>query len=124
MSIDLEKARVRREEKFRRKLLGALEDACKQRAQLPEDSPGDARSRRSAEALGQLLAAVQAIPFDHSALKTLRWQELALPGRLPQLADAQAEFMSRYGFDAPEDGDPERFLRDLYGAIDAAMSQN
>jgi hypothetical protein len=124
VSIDLEKARVRREEKFRCKLLGALEDARKQRAQVAEDSPGDARSRRSAEALGHLLAAVQAIPCDHSALKTLRWQELALPGRLPQLAEAQGEFMSRYGFDAPEDGDAESFLRNLYGAIDVAMWRN
>jgi hypothetical protein len=124
VNVDLEKARIHREEEFRRKLLGALEDARKQRAQLAKASPGDARSSRSAVALAQLHAAVQAIPCDHSALKTLRWQELALPGRFVQLAEVQAEFMSRYGFDAPGDGDPERFLRDLYTAIEAAMSPN
>jgi hypothetical protein len=120
MGVDLEKAQARREEEFRKHLVLAVEGAQHLRTRLAQQYPSDTRNMRSAEALAKLRSALEALPRSHSDLKTLRWQQLAAPQGLLAPAEAQTEFISRYGFEAQEDGNPESFLRQLHTAIENA----
>ena len=118
MSVDLEKAQARREAEFQKHLVLAVEGARNLRARLARGYPSETRNVRSAQALDKLRLALEALPRSHSDLKTLRWQQLAAPKGVLALAEAQTEFISRYGFEVAEDGNPESFLRGLYKAIE------
>jgi hypothetical protein len=116
---------------FQDDLILKIENSAEWRSQKAVEYPDDERNQASADALTKLAAALSALPENHPGLVAL-WAQENRPAALaltlgssdefgPEMIAVESEFIGRYGFDGPEDGDADAFLRDLHDAIDEEM---
>jgi hypothetical protein len=99
-------------------LIDRVETSADWRAQKAEQYPDDRPNERSSQALRKLAGNLRALPADdeHAAAFEAameRRAELAADEPLVNDVDDEPRYISRYGFDNPEDGDPAGFLSGL-----------
>ena len=96
-------------------LVDRVESSADWRAQKTEQYPDDSRNERSSRALRKLAKNLRALPTEHEHAASYedvmeRLAELEAKGPLITVVDDESRYISRYGFDYPQDGDPAGFL--------------
>ena len=111
-------------EEYKSYLVMSVESTADWRARKAAEHPDDERNVDSSRALEALATKLEELPADHPKLRELWNLEFGLqpPSELDEddvrlfFIKRQSELLRRYGFDAPEDGDPAQFLTDLITA--------
>ena len=107
-----------------------VEGTASWRAEKAVQYPEDTRNIDSSRALSALAVRLKELPPEHPKLREL-WRlqfGLVRPGEVSKddlaitFGEAQSELLKRYGFDAPEEGDPNQFLTELIAAFQYQMS--
>jgi hypothetical protein len=77
--------------------------------------PDDKRNRNSSEALSLLAKNLAGLPADNKHVQAYEVliERLFEIDKGSQMSEHQSQYIGRYGFDYPQDGDPEDFLDSL-----------
>lgn len=99
-------------------LVVTIQGSANWRAQKAAEYPDDGRNLESSRSLQSLADKLERLPADHPKLHGSWWALFKqLPGDkeadLLTATEFESRLISRYGFDRPDDGDPERFLDEL-----------
>jgi hypothetical protein len=97
-------------------LIEHVESSAHWRAQKAEQYPNDKRNERSSRALTELAENLRALPADDKyggAYEAVMDRLVELKDELLQVIEHESQYIGRYGFDYPQDGDPVDFLSDL-----------
>jgi hypothetical protein len=105
-------------------LVERVEDTAEWRAEKAQQYPDDKRNEHSSDALRALAERLGALPRDgRSARAYNETMERALEFDLGiSISETEREYIGRYGFDYPQDGDPEAFIEMLMEAIRDELS--
>lgn len=107
-----------------------VEETARWRAQKAVEYPEDTRNIDSSRSLDTLAVRLKELPPDHPKLRELWRLQFGLerPGEASKddlalsFIAAQSELLKRYGFDTPEEGEPEKFLTELIAAFQSEMA--
>jgi hypothetical protein len=108
-------------------LVLAVEGSSWWRAEKAEQYPDDERNVSSSESLAKLAERLQALPRDDVHLVAYaeaidRAVELSKEcDLLSNISRTESQYIGRYGFDYPEDGDPSEFLESLTQEIESLI---
>jgi hypothetical protein len=118
---------------YKEHLQGQIEGTAHWRTRKSEEHPGDLRNLRSAESLAKLAKRMRRLSTRNRVLVILhRLDETAGnllvdhddDSRAMEFLEILSEALRRYGFDAPEDGNPQWFLRDLVQSYRRAIEEH
>lgn len=92
-------------------LIMSVESSAQWRAEKAEQYPDDSRNARSSHALKKLAEKMHALPADDEYVLAYE----AVMARMDdddlyRVSEHESQFIGRYGFDYPQDGDPSDFL--------------
>ena len=108
---------LQRLEELKQLLQFDVEGTAEWRRRAAARYPEDHRNRRSVEALGKLAERLRDVPADHRTIQAIAhsYDGFANGNEFAheEFDRQQRQLLSRYGFDSPEDGDPEQFLKRL-----------
>ena len=97
-------------------LLTSVEGSSEWRADKAAQYPDDKRNIRSSEALAKLAQRLKTLPDGHpklGAYSELLQCAIDADCDLSDYSAFESSYIGRYGFDYPEDGDPETFMDGL-----------
>jgi hypothetical protein len=96
-------------------LVESVESSACWRSQKADQYPDDKRNQRSSAALEKLAERLRKLPTDNEHAQTYEaiLERLVELDQAYQISEHESHYIGRYGFDYPEDGDPEAFLTGL-----------
>lgn len=96
-------------------LIDSVESSAHWRGEKADQYPDDRRNQRSSAALDKLAERLRKLPADNEHAQTYEalLERLIELDRVHQVSEHESHYIGRYGFDYPEDGDPEAFLTGL-----------
>jgi hypothetical protein len=95
-------------------LLSRVEESADWRDQKAAEYPNDKRNSRSSEALKTLAQNLGSLPPETAATyENLMDRAVEHPNALYRISEVEQRYISRYGFDYPQDGNPAPFLEGL-----------
>lgn len=108
-------------------LIAHVESSADWRAEKAEQYPDDARNMRSSQALTKLAEKLKALPANDENVAAYE----AVMDRLVEsdgdemfgVIEYESQYIGRYGFDYPQDGDPADFLEALTEACQESVDK-
>lgn len=96
-------------------LIDSVESSAHWRGEKADEYPDDKRNQRSSAALDKLAERLRKLPTDNEHAQTYEatLERLIELDQAHQIVEHESHYIGRYGFDYPENGDPEAFLTGL-----------